>query len=71
MRDMTKIVAGVVIAVAIVLAIVYAVTDHQNWERSCERQGGHVASHRNWNNNNDGDTTYYCLNDNGGIIDIR
>lgn len=66
--------AGVVIIVIIaVVAIIWSINAHQDWKRSCERRGGHVASHTNWggSNNSNTDTTYYCLNDNGGIIDIR
>lgn len=68
-----KAVGLLIIVVIAIVVIVVSIDMQQDWKRSCERRGGHVASHTNWgsNNNSNTDTTYYCLNDNGGIIDIR
>lgn len=69
MNDIGKVVAGGVIAIIAAIVIIFAISQHNDWKASCEKRGGHVSSHTNWNG--DSDTTYYCLNDNGGIIDIR
>ena len=66
------------VLVVIILSVAY-VHEHHKWERWCEGQGGHVKSHTSWSTGVDSngktvqtsDTTYYCLNADGGIIDIE
>lgn len=67
-----KTIVGVIIVIAFIVIGFFAFKGHNDWEKSCVARGGHVSSHTNWRNSSDNsDTTYYCLNDNGGIIDIR
>lgn len=69
---------GGMVLVAIFFTLVW-VHQHHKWERWCEDQGGHVKSHTSWSTGVDSngktvqtsDTTYYCLNADGGIIDIE
>jgi hypothetical protein len=74
------------IAVVVILlpfGIYYAAKAHAEWEANCERMGGHVVDHTTSQpvvtTGPDGkptvttqtETTYYCLNESGGIIDIE
>lgn len=77
-------VVGIGAAVMVIIAVIFlAIQQHNQWTRWCENQGGHVVDHTtsstvttfdskgtphtgtSWN------TTYYCLNESGGIIDIE
>lgn len=76
----TILVGITVIALAMPFGIYYAVQQHNEWVSWCESQGGHVIDHTTHSTglSADGksttttsDTTYYCLNSDGGIIDIE
>lgn len=62
-----------VVVIAVVL-IVGAVVSKQNWDKDCFVAGGHIISKTDWYTDSNGDlqydTDYYCLNSDGGIIDI-
>lgn len=69
-----------VVVVAIPFLIYFAVVQHNQWVDWCESQGGHVIDHTTHSTGISADgksttttsnTTYYCLNADGGIIDIE
>lgn len=59
--------------------IVWAIKDHNEWEKACTQRGGHVDKHTDWhtsydakgNSHTDSNTTYYCLGPNGEMWGIR
>lgn len=65
-----KTVGAIAVIIIAIVAIFYSCQAHNDWKESCERRGGHVSSHTN-RAGDVADTTYYCLNGDGGIIDIR
>lgn len=76
---MRKAIAWIIGTLFVGALIVFVVQDHNRWERWCRAQGGHVISNTKTVNTVDSkgkpgvgsEITYYCLNESGGIIDIR
>lgn len=71
-----RIYAGAVAAVITVAGVIwFAFVQHQQWVSWCEGEGGHVIDKQDVSFDADGDrvthTTYFCLNEDGGILDIR
>lgn len=73
MNSAAKTTGAIIIGIVAIIAVILAIKAHFAWQDSCEARGGHVASHTNWGgrDSSHSDTTYYCLTDDGGIIDIR
>jgi hypothetical protein len=78
------IIAGIAAVVIVLPFVIYfAAVAHDNWVQGCEAQGGHVVDDTKTYQTTTYDakgkpsfgtsssTTYYCLNENGGIIDIE
>lgn len=77
------IVGGIIVAGLLVLFIALSMIAHAEWVAWCEDQGGRVIDDTDTQlgtgvdaNGNvivttTSNTDYYCLNENGGIIDIR
>lgn len=77
------IIGGIAAVILVIILIIFAVISHNNWVSWCEDQGGHVISDTDTSVGTGFDsggnvttvtttnTDYYCLNENGGIIDIR
>lgn len=77
-------ISGIVISVVVfVILIALSIISHQEWVVWCEDQGGRIISDTDTQVGTGIDaegnvvtttttsTDYYCLNENGGIIDIR
>lgn len=76
----TVLIGIVLIIVALPFGIYAMAKAHHEWVLNCENMGGHVVDHTTHSTglSADGksttttsDTTYYCLNDEGGILDIE
>ncbi len=78
------IIAGIVVVIiALPFGIYAAAKAHAEWEANCKDMGGHVVDHTSHSTGTtidsngkpvtttNSETTYYCLNDDGGIIDIE
>lgn len=72
--------AGFLAMILVIVGVIFlAVQEHGRWTRWCNAQGGHVVDHTTTVTtfNSEGkpgvgsNTTYYCLNADGGIIDIE
>lgn len=75
--------ALIVTGVLLVGFVAYGIAEHNKWVAWCEGQGGHIITDTDTNvsygYDSDGnlvtttssDTDHYCLNPQGGIIDIR
>lgn len=80
---MFKILGVGVAVVALVAIFIFALKQHNRWVDWCHSQGGHVIDHTtsttvttfdskgNPHVGVGSNTTYYCLNESGGIIDIE
>lgn len=67
----------------VVVAFVMGAKEQAKWEAGCKEMGGHIIkdtdTHTSYSYDSKGkmtphtttDTTYYCLNENGGILDVR
>lgn len=74
-----RVFAYVGIGVLVLAFVWWAIADHRAWKADCEKRGGHVSSHtdyhtsydRDGNSHTDSNTTYYCLSEDGRILDIR
>ena len=71
------------VVIALPFGIYFAAKEHAQWTAWCQSQGGHVVDHTTSSPTvsydskgqpvvgTTTDTTYYCLNEEGGIIDIK
>jgi len=74
-----KILIGAGFVIFFIVVAFLAITGYNDWEDSCVARGGHVSSHTDWNTTYDykgtahsnSNTTYYCLSNDGRILDIR
>jgi hypothetical protein len=64
-----------VLAVGAVILLVWALSAHGEWREWCYSQGGHVVEDVNTGVTTSGDvtvsTTYFCLSEDGRILDIE
>lgn len=70
---------GIILIVVVAVLIFLSVRDQHAWEDQCRAMGGHIKEVDSTGNGVDSkgkpvvtfDTTYYCLTDDGRILDIK
>src|SRR3546814_7879229 len=74
----SDLIGGVVIAGLVIWLVLLGVQEHERWEQWCYGQGGHVDKNTSLGYGYvDGkqvtttNTTYYCLTEDGRVLDIR
>ena len=74
-----KIIGALVVVAFFIAVVVYQVRQQQEWEDWCYDQGGRVKDvtkyNSGWSTSGEyvttGDTTYFCITNDGRLLDVR